>query len=189
VRGLFTIKASALRDIAAQHDEGVRRATEARALAVIEQELACSPAFSEWLFAEALAQVDLGLDLSGGARLVRSQAGGGDPVDRILFYDCGPLRVALVTAVRLSPLAREVSCADRVGAELVDARRADLAFTMLLGGGPAMDRFDCAISLGRVGAAISARSTQTQGELALRLNHAGSALAEAPNASASSILR
>jgi hypothetical protein len=155
---------------------------EARALAAVEQEIACSPVFADWLLREALAQVGLGLDLSGGARLARTQAGPGDPVDRILFYDCGPLRVALVTAVRLAPPARAVSNADRVGAELVDARRADLAFTLLLGGGPAMDRFDCAIPLGRVGAAVSARSAGAQGELALRLNHAGSALAEAEQA-------
>jgi hypothetical protein len=162
-----------------EREEAARRTTEARALAVVEQELACSPSFAQWLFGEALAQVQLGLDLSGGARLARAQVGAGDPVDRILFYECGPLRVALVTAVRLSPRAREVSNADRAGAELVDARRADLAFTLLLGGGPAMDRFDCAIALGRVGAAIAARSARTQGELALRLNHAGSTLAEA----------
>ncbi len=162
------------------HDDGeAARRAEARALAVVDQELACAPSFAEWLLAEVLAQVEVGLDLSGGARLLKATAVDADPVDRVLLYQCGPLRVGLVLCLRLCPPARAVSAADHAGAELVEARRADLAFTLLLGGGPAADRFDCAVALTRVGAAIEARAAATQGELALRIAQAAGVVAAA----------
>jgi hypothetical protein len=167
----------------AGEDETAVREAEIRALAALDQELACAPGFAAWLFRAALEQVRVGIDLPDEPRLMRATPGPVAPVDRVLIYDCGPLRIALALAVRLSPAARDVSCADRAGAELLESRRADLAFTVLLGGGPAADRFDAAIPLGRAAEAVAARAAGAQGELAARLNHAGAALSAAETAS------